>query len=247
MNITRTIPLFLLSSLSTSVWSCKRDVSQDSSVQETVPSVPSEPTQLEKSPLRFKEEVQVSFAPATVEDLEKLEHKFITPHAVSVALQPYCKPLIQPPDSIDVDDPPHPWIVPGNELTALSAQFKDHPFFLAEALDLERRKLILLFEPTFTEWDSIQKQISLPRRAPVELRPSCYTRQQTEAAHTLVRKFMEDPAYPGIHSYRPEPGISGYRVFVYPGQEEQAEPLRKELGGLVNIWKSTKSAIGQGF
>lgn len=84
----------------------------------------------------------------------------------------------------------------------------------------------------------------MPRQAQVELRPSCYTSAQRDAAWALLRTLPSDPSRPAIHAVQPEAGINGFRVYLlpdHPEEEKETARLQEQFGGIVNIWRSHTS------
>lgn len=156
---------------------------------------------------------------------------------MAVDLHPYCQPDLQPPGSTERDKK-STWAVRAPAYHPLYNKFSKHPDYVSLILDEKRRTVVLLFEPSFTDWESIQSQIPLPRSVPVELRPACHTSNQRDAAQAIIEELIANPALPGIYQLQPEPSINGFRVYVIPGHEKEAALLKEKLGSIVNIWFS---------
>src|SRR5690606_76147 len=109
----------------------------------------------------------------------------------------------------------------------LYTKFSSHPDYVALIQDETRRKIVLLFEPGFTDWASVQSQVPLPRRIPVELRPSCHTSEKSEEARAIIEKLIADPTLPGVFGLQLEARINGYRVYVLPGHQEDAALVKE--------------------
>lgn len=182
-------------------------------------------------------EAPVTFSPVTFEEMQKLDHHILAPHTVVVDLHPYCDPEVQPPGSTERFKR-STWAVREPDWHPLFTKFYTHPDYVSLVHDGERRKIVLLFEPGFTDWASIQEQVPLPRRVPVELRPACHTSSKREAARAIVEKLVSDPARPGIFSWQPDDRINGYRVYVLPGHEKDADWVKERLGSIANVWFS---------
>ena len=172
-----------------------------------------------------------------LEDVQAREHRILTPHDVAVDLHPYCQPDLQPAGSTERDKKSI-WAVRAPAYHPLYNKFSKHPDYVSLILDEKRRTVVLLFEPSFTDWQSIQSQIPLPRSVPVELRPACHTSKQRGAAQAIIEEHISDPALPGIYQLQPEPAINGFRVYVIPGHQKEAALLKEKLGSIVNIWFS---------
>ncbi|WP_437514297.1 hypothetical protein [Sorangium sp. So ce1099] len=103
----------------------------------------------------------------------------------------------------------------------------------------KRRSIVIVFEPAFQDWASIQAQIPVSRRVPVELRPGCHTRKQRELAQQALDALRKEPAVASaLHAWAPDASIAGFRVFVLPGDTATAALVAERLGSIANVWFS---------
>ncbi|WP_437762680.1 hypothetical protein WMF27_45010 [Sorangium sp. So ce281] len=179
------------------------------------------------------------FRPVPFEAIQSAKHDIIEDHAVRVDLRPYCEPEAQEPGSTS---PSGPMAWPGlrlDDYTPLHELLSKNPSFIGVVPERKRRLIVVVFEPDFRDWASVQREIPAPRRVPVELRPGCHTRQQRELAKQVLETLAKEPgAGKAVHAWAPDASIAGYRVFVLPGDEATAAFVAERLGSIANVWFS---------
>lgn len=182
---------------------------------------------------------RAAFAPVAFEAIQRAKHDIIENHAVRVDLHPYCEPEAQEKGSTS---PSGPMAWPGlrlDDYTPLHELLSKDPSFIGIVPERKRRRIVVVFEPDFRDWASIQRQIPVPRRVPVELRPGCHTRAQRELAKQVLESLAKEPgAGNAVHAWEPDASIAGYRVFVLPGSEASAAFVAERLGSIANVWFS---------
>lgn len=117
--------------------------------------------------------------------------------------------------------------------------FSEHPSFIGVVRERKRRVIVVVFEPDFHDWASIQAQVPLPRRVAVELRPGCHTREQRALAEQVLEALSREPPLgSAVHGWMPDASNAGFRVFVLPGAEATAALVAERLGSMANVWFS---------
>ncbi|WP_437999120.1 hypothetical protein WMF26_03390 [Sorangium sp. So ce185] len=154
-------------------------------------------------------------------------------------LQPYCEPEVQAPGSTS---PVGEMAWPELRVTdyqPLHDLLSNHPSFIGVVPERKRRSIVVVFEPGFHDWASIQARIPVPRRVRVELRPGCHTREQRELAQQALEALRREPAVgPALHAWAPDASIAGFRVFVLRGDTATAALVVERLGSIANVWFS---------
>ncbi|XYH98458.1 hypothetical protein ACMHYB_01455 [Sorangium sp. So ce1128] len=182
---------------------------------------------------------RAAFSPVTLETIQRAQHKITEGHAVGVNLQPYCEPEVQAPGGTS---PVGEMAWPELRVTdyqPLHDLLSKHPSFIGVVPERKRRSIVVVFDPDFQDWASIQAQIPVSRRVPVELRPGCHTRQQRELAQQALEALRKEPAVASaLHAWAPDASIAGFRVFVLPGDTATAALVAERLGSIANVWFS---------
>ena len=173
------------------------------------------------------------FVPVSAKEIHSLAHAIKEAHPVVVELSPYCEARPQDGDFPFAQPPPretHP------QLQQLQDQFKNHEKFLGALVDNDDSRIILVFEPDFTQWSAIQGQAKTTGPLPVELRPGCHTAAQRQSAERVLREIKAGPLAQGRRfSWREEPSFAGYRVLVTKGGE-LAEEVKRRLPTIAEVW-----------
>jgi hypothetical protein len=182
---------------------------------------------------------RAAFSPVTLETIQRAQHKITEGHAVGVNLQPYCEPEAQAPGSTSpVGEIAWPELRV-TDYQPLHDLLSKHPSFIGVVTERKRRSIVVVFEPDFQDWASIQAQIPVPRRVPVELRPGCHTRKQRELAQQALEALKKEPAVgSALHAWSPDASIAGFRVFVLPGDTATAALVTERLASIASVWFS---------